>query len=113
MTDVEHPRASGPPPGPSLPTHTLTIPPTVSMVSLLGPRDEVLHAIEAAVPDLDVHVRGNEIALRGATSDVRLVERLIDELVLIVGAGQPLARDAVERAVAMLRGLLRSGPRTC
>ena len=47
------------------PTYTITIPATVPMVSLLGPHDELLRTLERAFPRLDLHVRGNEITLRG------------------------------------------------
>ena len=87
-----------------VPTHSITIPPSVPMVTLLGPRDELLHTIERAFPHLDVHVRGNELSLRGASADVALVEGLLDELLVIIGAGQALNRDAVERSISMLRG---------
>src|SRR3954471_16267012 len=110
MTDADHPSArsdrddldlttSSPP----VPTHIITIPTSIAMVTLLGPRDELLRTIERAFPMLDVHVRGNEISLRGASPEVALVERLVDELLVLIGAGQPLNRDAVERSIAMLR----------
>ena len=80
------------------------------MVTLLGPRDELLRTIERAFPLLDVHVRGNEISLRGASPEVALVERLVDELLVIIDAGQPLNRDAVERSITMLRNQTRERP---
>ena len=80
------------------------------MVTLLGPRDELLRTIERAFPLLDVHVRGNEISLRGVSSEVALVERLVDELLVIIDAGQPLNRDAVERSISMLRSQTRERP---
>ena len=39
-----------------------------------------------------------------------LVERLVDELLVIIDAGQPLNRDAVERSIAMLRSQTRERP---
>ncbi|HRW18463.1 MAG TPA: PhoH family protein [Dermatophilaceae bacterium] len=101
MSDVFAPGAESGAAG--LPTHSITIPPAVSMVTLLGPRDELLRTIERAFPRLDVHVRGNEISLRGPSGDVSIVERLVDELLEVIAAGQPLNRDAVERAIGMLR----------
>ncbi|MEP6796553.1 MAG: PhoH family protein, partial [Lapillicoccus sp.] len=104
MTDAEHPTA------PAAATHSITIPPSVSMVTLLGPRDELLRTVERAFPRLDVHVRGNELSLRGESADVAIVERLVDELLLIIDAGQPLNRDAVERSIGMLRSQTRERP---
>ncbi len=117
MTDADHPsapsdrgdldRSSASPP---VPTHIITIPTSFPMVTLLGPRDELLRTIERAFPLLDVHVRGNEISLRGVSSEVALVERLVDELLVIIDAGQPLNRDAVERSISMLRSQTRERP---
>jgi len=82
--------------------HRLTVPPDVSMVELLGLRDEVLRSIEDGFRTVDVHVRGNEIALAGPSGDVALVTRLLDELVEMAAGGAPLSPDVVTRSVAML-----------
>ncbi len=73
------------------------------MVSVLGPRDELLRTIERSFSDVDIHVRGNEFRLTGPSHDLALVERLVDELLDIVGRGHPLNREAVERSISMLR----------
>ncbi|HET8616346.1 MAG TPA: PhoH family protein [Actinomycetales bacterium] len=73
------------------------------MVALLGPGDELLSTIERAFPRLDVHVRGNEWTVTGPAAEVALLERLVDELLAVIAAGQPLSRDAVDRSVSMLR----------
>ncbi len=83
--------------------HTLVIPPEVSMVSLLGPADELLRVVERAFPRVDVLVRGNEITLEGAVGDVALLERLVDEMSAVTSSGQHLSPDAVERSIGMLR----------
>ena len=83
--------------------HTIVVAPDVPMVSLLGPGDELLRTIERAFPRLDVHVRGNEMTVTGPPPEVALLERLVDELLTVIAAGQPLTRDAVDRSVAMLR----------
>lgn len=101
MTDQDQPKT---------PTHTVEIPAGVSMVALLGPRDELLRTMERAFPHLGIHVRGNAFRLEGDSADMALVEELLDELVAIVDAGQPLNRDAVERSIAMLRGQTRERP---
>ncbi len=73
------------------------------MVSLLGTRDELLRVVERAFPRVDVLVRGNEVTLEGPVGDVALVERLVDEMSAVLGSGQYLSPDSVERSIAMLR----------
>jgi len=80
------------------------------MVTLLGPRDELLRAIEGAFPHLDLLVRGNEFHVSGAGTDVALLERTIDELLVVLATGQVLNRDAVERSVSMLRAHTKERP---
>ncbi|HVN10742.1 MAG TPA: PhoH family protein [Kineosporiaceae bacterium] len=93
----------GAPTGPQQAVHKIVVPPDVSMVSLLGARDEVLRTVERAFPRADVHVRGNEITITGPHGEVALVERLVDELLDVLANGQQLSPDAVDRAVGMLR----------
>ena len=96
--------------GASQAVHRIVVPATVNMVSLLGAGDEVLRAIERSFPRADVHVRGNEITVTGPFGEVALVERLVDELLVVVGAGQVLTADAVERSVGMLRQQTKERP---
>jgi phosphate starvation-inducible PhoH-like protein len=72
------------------------------MVALLGSGDEFLRILESSF-EADIHVRGNEISLRGPAAEVALAERLIDELVTVIRTGQGLTPEAVERSVVMLR----------
>jgi len=83
--------------------HKIVVPASVPMVSLLGSGDELLRAVEVSFPETDIHARGNEITVSGLPEDVALVERLLDELVVVVRTGQPLTADSVERSIAMLR----------
>jgi len=84
------------------PAHVVIVPTSVPMVALLGPRDENLVLIEKAF-EADVHVRGNEVTLRGEPAEVALVERLLDELVTIIRTGQGVTAETVERAIGILR----------
>src|SRR3954453_20442847 len=88
----------------TLPTtkHTVVVPNSINMVSLLGPGDEHLALIERAF-DADVHVRGNRITISGQPSEIALAERLLDELVTIIRTGQGVTTETVERVLAMLR----------
>ncbi len=81
----------------------IVIPTEHSMVSLLGSADELLKVIERTFAGADIHVRGNEITISGKPAEVDLVRRLVDEMVQVLHAGQPLTPDAVERSAAMLR----------
>jgi phosphate starvation-inducible PhoH-like protein len=85
-----------------LPTHTIVIPASVPMVALLGPSDEHLALIEKAFK-ADIHVRGNQVTLRGDSAEVALAERLLDELSTMIRTGQGITPETVERAIGMLR----------
>jgi phosphate starvation-inducible PhoH-like protein len=81
----------------------VVVPAQHPMVTVLGSRDSLLRVIENAFPDVDIHVRGNEISAVGEPSEVALVQRLLDEMMLVLRTGQPMTEDAVERSIAMLR----------
>jgi len=83
--------------------HRIVVPPEVAMVALLGAQDTILRTIERAFPRTDIVVLGNEITVTGPFGEVALVERLVDELLAVVAAGQLLTPDAVDRVVGMLR----------
>lgn len=113
MTDADDPfdsdRATGAqvPRGPVL---TRQIPPPIEMVTLLGPRDELLRTMERQFPLVDTHVRGNEMTFNGPAGELEIIDSLLDELIVIVEAGQALNRDAVERSIAMLRSQTTERP---
>ncbi|HEY4008431.1 MAG TPA: PhoH family protein [Pseudonocardia sp.] len=75
--------------------------PDSALLALLGSRDENLRTAEDLL-DADVHVRGNELTLTGASADVAFAERVFAELVALASGGQQLGPDAVRRTVAML-----------
>ncbi len=82
--------------------HTVVVPNSIDMVSLLGPGDEHLALIEKSF-DTAVHVRGNRITLEGDPGEIALVQRLLDELVTIIRTGQGVTTETVERVLGMLR----------
>ncbi|WP_425956648.1 PhoH family protein [Xylanimonas sp. McL0601] len=82
--------------------HRIVVPQHIPMVALLGSRDSVLRAVEDGFPRVDVHARGNEIAVSGPAGDVAIVSRLLDELIEVVEAGTALTPDVVRRSVSML-----------
>ncbi|MEN8650520.1 PhoH family protein [Streptomyces sp. 21So2-11] len=73
------------------------------MVTLLGSGDALLRVIEKAFPAVDIHVRGNQVSVLGDEAEVALIQRLFDEMMLVLRTGQPMTEDAVERSIAMLR----------
>ncbi len=89
-------------PDPAQTRHTVVVPNSIDLVSLLGPADEHLALIERAF-DADIHVRGNRITLQGEPGEIALAERLLDELVTIIRTGQGISTETVERVLAMLR----------
>ncbi|RCW40797.1 phosphate starvation-inducible PhoH-like protein [Halopolyspora algeriensis] len=79
---------------------TVTVPDN-AVLALLGSRDENLRIIEESI-EADVHVRGNEVTLSGASADVAFAERLFDELTTLISRGNPISPDVVRHSVAML-----------
>ncbi len=87
----------------------LTVPASVEMVNILGPRDEFLHILEREL-EAGIHVRGNEITLTGSPAAVDLAIDVITELVTVLRTGQGLTADAVERICSMLAGREETRP---
>jgi phosphate starvation-inducible protein PhoH and related proteins len=79
----------------------VTVPASVEMVNILGPRDEFLRILEREL-EAGIHVRGNEITLTGSPAAVDLAVDVITELVTVLRTGQGLTADAVERICTML-----------
>jgi len=75
----------------------------VAMVQLLGPQDRLLRVVEREHPDVDVHVRGNEITLSGAAPAVSAARSLVEELIAMARAGQGLDPLDVVTSNRMLR----------
>ncbi|WP_346132222.1 PhoH family protein [Streptomyces carpaticus] len=84
-------------------TARFAVPAKHPMVTVLGSGDSLLRVIEKSFPATDIHVRGNEITATGEAAEVALIQRLFDEMMLVLRTGQPLTEDAVERSIAMLR----------
>src|SRR6516165_6747749 len=87
---------------------SIDVPPDL-VVGLLGSADENLRALERIL-SADLHVRGNAVTISGEPADVALAERVISELVAIVGSGQPLTPEVVRHSVAMLVGTGNESP---
>ena len=91
------------------PTHTVIVPNSIDMVSVLGPGDAHLGIIERAF-GATVHVRGNRITLSGPPAEIALAERLLDEIVTIIRTGQGVSEEIVERIIAMMKAETKERP---
>ena len=89
-----------PPPGrtPEVRERKLAIPDHLSPFQVLGENDQALAALEDAVPDTDVHVRGHQVTLRGTDDALRRGEHIMRSLIELAGNGQPVTAEAVQRA---------------
>jgi phosphate starvation-inducible PhoH-like protein len=83
--------------------HTVKIPNSIPMVSLLGPGDGNLKIIEDAFRGTEVHVRGDMVTITGHPAEAALLERLLDELVTMIRTGQGISGETVERSISILR----------
>ncbi|QRY41073.1 PhoH family protein [Microbacterium hominis] len=75
----------------------------IAMVQLLGPQDRLLRVVEREHPDVEVHVRGNEITLSGDRDVVARARALVDELIAMARAGQGLEPSDVRTSERILR----------
>ena len=58
------------------------------IIGLLGTGDVNLRVLEEVL-DADIHVRGNRITLAGSVADVATADRVVAELLDVVGRGTP------------------------
>ena len=79
----------------------ISVPGNHLMADLLGHRDELLRVVESAFSGVEIHVRGNEIAITG--DEAERVGHLFEELVLLLERGQQLEPASVSRTIEMVR----------
>ena len=77
------------------PTHTVVVPNSIDMVSVLGPGDEHLRLIERAF-EATIHVRGNRM-VDMQLSNHKLVERGARMLMDTLHLSEPAARALLAR----------------
>lgn len=79
------------------------------LVSLYGPEDRLLKALELAVPAVEVMARSNHLILSGPTQQVRKAEDLVFELVKMLEIGHSPSIQDLNRSSLMLDD--NQGPR--
>lgn len=68
---------------------------------LFGFNDVYLRKIEEAFPDTHITARGTEIHLRGAEDDLDKVERVFNEMVVLLDRNDTLTEDDVDTVLAL------------
>ncbi|MCH7585991.1 MAG: PhoH family protein [Acidobacteria bacterium] len=73
------------------------------MLALLGERDGYLKAVEAAFPEARIVARGDELKISGADADVKSVNTVFEELLVLVRQGQDLDMERVREVIHLVR----------
>ncbi|MDY5128777.1 PhoH family protein [Actinotignum urinale] len=81
----------------------LTVPEHVSLLRLLGHRDEVLRTLEKGLEPANIHVLDHRITISGDLQDVDVAATLIGELIDVVADGETLTSDTVGRAITIAK----------
>lgn len=68
---------------------------------LFGFNDNFLRKVEDAFPDTQITARGNEVLLRGQEEAIERIERVLDELILLVNRNGHLTEDDVDTVLAL------------
>ena len=79
------------------------VPPSIDMVTLLGPRDTFLRVLEDRL-SADFHVRGGQVTLTGDPEAVAAADEVLTELITIIRTGQGLTEETVERVIGLTAG---------
>ena len=68
---------------------------------LFGYNDTFLRKVEAAFPDAQISARGHQVLLRGQPDEIDRIERVLDELELILGRNGNLTERDVDTVLAL------------
>ena len=84
-------------------SRVIMVPPSIDMVTLLGPRDTFLRVLEDRL-SADLHVRGGQITLTGDPETVAAADEVLTELITIIRTGQGLTEETVVRVIGLTAG---------
>lgn len=79
----------------------IAVPRAIAMVSLIGAHDAHIRTLEDAFPDLAITVRGNEIHASGPADSCKRFGEIVEELLIVIRAGETLNPDVITRAIGM------------
>jgi phosphate starvation-inducible PhoH-like protein len=82
--------------------------PGSQLAALLGERDSLLRMVEEAFPRVRIVARGDELRISGDERTTGLVKKTFEELLVLVGEGQPLDEDRVRRVVELVKAQVPS-----
>lgn len=80
----------------------IALPDSLDMPALVGPSDCVLRTVQAAFP-ARITVRGNRIAITGASIEVSSIATVFAELVKAVEAGEHVTPEYARHAIELVR----------
>ena len=81
-------------------SRVVTVPASIDMVTLLGPRDVFLRVLEEQL-EADLHVRGSQVTVTGTPDAVASAVEILTELITIIRTGQGLTEETVERVIGL------------
>lgn len=84
-------------------TEIVTFDNSDQMVHSLGSHDEALRYIEEQFPDVNFHVRGNELSMSGPSTVIPRIMRLLEEVRGLVARGTVVTPDVLQQLVSLLR----------
>jgi len=82
---------------------TIVFDSTEHMVQSLGANDEALKVIENAFPEVNLHVRGNELSVSGPAPAVDRTVRLVNEVRVLARHQTRVTPQVLEQLITMLR----------
>jgi phosphate starvation-inducible PhoH-like protein len=82
---------------------TLRVPSNHLMVDLLGERDTYLRTVEAAIPEVRIVARGNELDIAGPEREATIARTVFEELLILVQEGESLDHDRVTRVIDLVK----------
>ncbi len=68
---------------------------------LFGFNDSYLRRVEAAFPEAQITARGNQVFLRGRADELEQIERLLNELIIVLNRNGNLTENDVETVLAL------------
>ena len=81
-------------------SRVVTVPASIDMVTLLGPRDIFLRVLEEQL-EADLHVRGSQVTVTGSPDAAASAVEILTELITIIRTGQGLTEETVERVIGL------------